>query len=220
MPRVEHTDAYPTLPSPLARSCMVPFHSNFAACRPPPSPLCFAYVAAVRLHPPPPPPPHPPSRHKPVPVPSPSPSLPHPPGGRILVRPLYKKISEFANAEIFAATTLLMVLGTSFLTQLAGLSLALGAFLAGLLIAETEYALQVHGFGWREGRGPGLGVWCAGRQFYVKQHIGRKNSGLALCGRGKKLGGTPWRECPFRAHSGEAGWCGRVSVCVYVGASC
>jgi hypothetical protein len=64
-------------------------------------------------------------------------------GGRILVRPLYKKISEFANAEIFAATTLLMVLGTSFLTQLAGLSLALGAFLAGLLIAETEYALQV-----------------------------------------------------------------------------
>ncbi|GIL80514.1 hypothetical protein Vretifemale_9703, partial [Volvox reticuliferus] len=64
-------------------------------------------------------------------------------GGRLLVRPLYKKISEFANAEIFAATTLLMVLGTSFLTQLAGLSLALGAFLAGLLIAETEYALQV-----------------------------------------------------------------------------
>ncbi|PNW84079.1 hypothetical protein CHLRE_04g220200v5 [Chlamydomonas reinhardtii] len=64
-------------------------------------------------------------------------------GGRLLVRPLYKKISEFANAEIFAATTLLMVLGTSFLTQLAGLSLALGAFLAGLLIAETEFALQV-----------------------------------------------------------------------------
>ncbi|KAG2422408.1 hypothetical protein HXX76_016053 [Chlamydomonas incerta] len=64
-------------------------------------------------------------------------------GGRLLVRPLYKKISEFANAEIFAATTLLMVLGTSFITQLAGLSLALGAFLAGLLIAETEFALQV-----------------------------------------------------------------------------
>ena len=50
---------------------------------------------------------------------------------------------QFANAEIFASTTLLVVLGTSFLTSLAGLSLALGAFLAGLLIAETEYALQV-----------------------------------------------------------------------------
>ena len=50
---------------------------------------------------------------------------------------------KYANAEIFASTTLLVVLGTSFLTSLAGLSLALGAFLAGLLIAETEYALQV-----------------------------------------------------------------------------
>lgn len=64
-------------------------------------------------------------------------------GGRMFIRPLYKKISNLANAEIFAATTLLVVLGTSFMTQLAGLSLALGAFLAGLLIAETEYALQV-----------------------------------------------------------------------------
>lgn len=64
-------------------------------------------------------------------------------GGRIFLRPLYKKISGLANAEIFAATTLLVVLGTSFMTQLAGLSLALGAFLAGLLLAETEYALQV-----------------------------------------------------------------------------
>lgn len=52
-------------------------------------------------------------------------------------------MSSFANAEIFAATTLLVVLGTSVLTSIAGLSLALGAFLAGLLIAETEYALQV-----------------------------------------------------------------------------
>ncbi|KIY91498.1 hypothetical protein MNEG_16466 [Monoraphidium neglectum] len=64
-------------------------------------------------------------------------------GGRIFIRPLYKKISNLANAEIFAATTLLVVLGTSMATQLAGLSLALGAFLAGLLIAETEFALQV-----------------------------------------------------------------------------
>lgn len=60
-------------------------------------------------------------------------------------------MSEFANAEIFAATTLLVVLGTSFLTSLAGLSLALGAFLAGLLIAETDYVLQV-----RPGMGTGL----------------------------------------------------------------
>eukprot|EP00955_Chlamydomonas_euryale_P059789 357496-Chlamydomonas_euryale.AAC.5 len=83
-------------------------------------------------------------------------------------------MSEFANAEIFASTTLLVALGTSFLTQLAGLSLALGAFLAGLLIAETEYALQVESdiapykvwtdvWGWC---GVAVCGWCtpAGRQ--------------------------------------------------------
>jgi hypothetical protein len=41
-------------------------------------------------------------------------------GGRIFIRPLYKKISNLENAEIFAATTLLVVLGTSLMTQLAG----------------------------------------------------------------------------------------------------
>jgi Kef-type K+ transport system membrane component KefB/voltage-gated potassium channel Kch len=63
-------------------------------------------------------------------------------GGRLIIAPLYKWMSRF-NAEIFSSTTLVVVLGTSFLTSLAGLSLALGAFLAGLLISETEYALQV-----------------------------------------------------------------------------
>lgn len=64
-------------------------------------------------------------------------------GGRTLVRPLFKKISALHNPELFAATTLLVCLGTSVLTQVAGLSMALGAFLAGLVIAETEFALQV-----------------------------------------------------------------------------
>eukprot|EP00873_Tetraselmis_striata_P045483 jgi/Tetstr1/465747/TSEL_010372.t1 len=63
--------------------------------------------------------------------------------GRALLRPIFKKIADFQNAEIFAATTLLTCIGTSLLTQVAGLSMALGAFLAGLLLAETEYALQV-----------------------------------------------------------------------------
>ena len=50
-------------------------------------------------------------------------------GGRVLLRPIYRRISELGNAEIFAACTLLVVLGTSVITQAAGLSLALGAFL-------------------------------------------------------------------------------------------
>lgn len=63
--------------------------------------------------------------------------------GRTLLQPLYRRVADTGNAEIFAALTLLVVLGTSLLTQVAGLSLALGAFLAGLLLAETEFHIQV-----------------------------------------------------------------------------
>uniref|UniRef100_A0A0D3G1W0 DNA mismatch repair protein MSH3 n=1 Tax=Oryza barthii TaxID=65489 RepID=A0A0D3G1W0_9ORYZ len=64
-------------------------------------------------------------------------------GGRLLLRPIYKQIAENRNAEIFSANTLLVIFGTSLLTARAGLSMALGAFLAGLLLAETEFSLQV-----------------------------------------------------------------------------
>ncbi|WVZ17794.1 hypothetical protein V8G54_010776 [Vigna mungo] len=60
-----------------------------------------------------------------------------------LLRPIYKQIAENQNAEIFSANTLFVILGTSLLTARAGLSMALGAFLAGLLLAETEFSLQV-----------------------------------------------------------------------------
>ncbi|KAK3251530.1 K(+) efflux antiporter, partial [Cymbomonas tetramitiformis] len=63
--------------------------------------------------------------------------------GRIFIRPLYKRIAASSNAEIFSSTTLLVVLGISLLTETLGLSSALGAFLAGLLLAETEFHLQV-----------------------------------------------------------------------------
>ncbi|KAE9605425.1 hypothetical protein Lal_00024955 [Lupinus albus] len=64
-------------------------------------------------------------------------------GGRLLLRPIYKQIAENQNAEIFSANTLFVILGTSLLTARAGLSMALGAFLAGLLLAETEFSLQI-----------------------------------------------------------------------------
>lgn len=63
--------------------------------------------------------------------------------GRLIIRPLYHWISSTRNAELFAALTLLLVLGTAGLTQHWGLSMALGAFIAGLLVAETEYQHQV-----------------------------------------------------------------------------
>lgn len=50
----------------------------------------------------------------------------------MILRPVYRVIADMHNADIFAAMTLLVVLGTSVLTQLCGLSLALGAFLVSI----------------------------------------------------------------------------------------
>lgn len=65
--------------------------------------------------------------------------------GRLCLRPVFRMISSSNSAEsneIFIATTILIALGTAYLTSYMGLSLALGAFAAGLLVAETEFRLQ------------------------------------------------------------------------------
>jgi CPA2 family monovalent cation:H+ antiporter-2 len=63
--------------------------------------------------------------------------------GRLLLRPLLRLVARTGSREAFMAMILLIAVGTAALTGLAGLSMALGAFLAGLLIAETEYRHQV-----------------------------------------------------------------------------
>ena len=63
--------------------------------------------------------------------------------GKIILRPLFQLIVSTNNDELFVATTLLIVLGTSLVTEYIGLSMALGAFIAGLLVAETQYSYQV-----------------------------------------------------------------------------
>ncbi|MCR9257554.1 MAG: monovalent cation:proton antiporter-2 (CPA2) family protein [Alphaproteobacteria bacterium] len=63
--------------------------------------------------------------------------------GRLLLRPLYKVIAQTRAQELFTAVTLLIVLGIGWATQTVGLSMALGAFLAGLLVSESEYRHQV-----------------------------------------------------------------------------
>ncbi len=63
--------------------------------------------------------------------------------GRYVLRPLFRAAAVARTDETFAATTLLVVLCTAALTELAGLSLALGGLLAGLLLAETQYRHQV-----------------------------------------------------------------------------
>jgi CPA2 family monovalent cation:H+ antiporter-2 len=63
-------------------------------------------------------------------------------GARYLLRPLLRKLMLTRSAELFRLTVLVLVLGTAWLTYLAGLSLALGAFLAGLALAESDYSHQ------------------------------------------------------------------------------
>ena len=64
-------------------------------------------------------------------------------GGRLLLRPLFRWIARSKTPEIFTAASLLLVVGISGLMQLVGLSMALGAFLAGVLLAESEYRREL-----------------------------------------------------------------------------
>ncbi|MEX2200787.1 MAG: monovalent cation:proton antiporter-2 (CPA2) family protein [Dongiaceae bacterium] len=63
--------------------------------------------------------------------------------GRYLLRPIFRQIADTRNAELFVAAILLIVLGIGFGTAQAGLSMSLGAFLAGLLLAEGPYRHQI-----------------------------------------------------------------------------
>lgn len=63
--------------------------------------------------------------------------------GRVGLRPLLQLVASTDSREAFVAIVLLIAVGTAALTGFVGLSMALGAFLAGLLIAETEFRHQV-----------------------------------------------------------------------------
>jgi len=64
-------------------------------------------------------------------------------GGRWLLRPLFLLIASFRSAELFSLAVLLAVLASAWATHAVGLSLALGAFLAGMMLAETEFRHQI-----------------------------------------------------------------------------
>jgi CPA2 family monovalent cation:H+ antiporter-2 len=63
--------------------------------------------------------------------------------GQRILRPLFHWVAKGRSTELFVLNVLLVTLGIAWLTARAGLSLALGAFIAGMLIAETEYRHQV-----------------------------------------------------------------------------
>ncbi|MCG7866851.1 MAG: monovalent cation:proton antiporter-2 (CPA2) family protein [Candidatus Thiodiazotropha taylori] len=63
--------------------------------------------------------------------------------GHWILRPLFHEIARARSAELFTMTVLLVSLAAAWLTHEAGLSLALGAFLAGMMLGETEYRHQI-----------------------------------------------------------------------------
>lgn len=63
--------------------------------------------------------------------------------GRSLLRPIYRLIANSKNEVLFLSFTLIVVLGSAYLSDFMGLSFALGAFIAGLMVAETEFKYRV-----------------------------------------------------------------------------
>jgi len=64
-------------------------------------------------------------------------------GGRLLLRPALRWIANSRTSEIFTAAALLLVVAIAALMQAVGLSMALGAFLAGVLLADSEYRREL-----------------------------------------------------------------------------
>ncbi|MGB5457769.1 MAG: monovalent cation:proton antiporter-2 (CPA2) family protein, partial [Gammaproteobacteria bacterium] len=63
--------------------------------------------------------------------------------GRYLLHPILNRVALSGNPEVFTASAVLIVLGTALITKHAGLSMAMGAFVAGLLISDSFYRHQV-----------------------------------------------------------------------------
>jgi monovalent cation:proton antiporter-2 (CPA2) family protein len=64
-------------------------------------------------------------------------------GGHYLLKPVLKVAARSEIPEIFTATALLVVIGSALLMQFAGMSMVLGAFIAGMLLADSEYRHQL-----------------------------------------------------------------------------
>ena len=63
--------------------------------------------------------------------------------GRLVLRPLFHSVALTKNAELFMAASLFVIIGAGLVAASSGLSMALGAFIAGLLLAETEFRRQI-----------------------------------------------------------------------------
>ncbi|RPN42699.1 glutathione-regulated potassium-efflux system protein KefB [Pseudomonas aeruginosa] len=100
-------------------------------------------------------------------------------GGRYLLRPVFRIVAQTKLQDMSTATALLVVMGTALLMELAGVSMALGAFLAGLLLADSEYRheleAQIEPF---KGLLLGLTVLLIALKAPVLYFVGRISGGL------------------------------------------
>jgi monovalent cation:H+ antiporter-2, CPA2 family len=64
-------------------------------------------------------------------------------GGRLVMRPLFRQVAAAGSTEFFMAACLFVVIGTGVESAAIGLSMGLGAFIAGILLAETEYRREI-----------------------------------------------------------------------------
>ena len=64
-------------------------------------------------------------------------------GGRYLLQPLLQRVAHYGTPEVFTACAVLLVLGSAVIMAQIGLSMAMGAFVAGLLVADSEFRHQV-----------------------------------------------------------------------------
>ena len=100
--------------------------------------------------------------------------------GRFIFRPMYRFVARLKNQEIFSATSLLVVLGTAMIAKMAGTPMEIGAFIAGVMIAETEYRSQC-----QADIGPFYGLLLG--LFFLS--VGMKVSTAALLSNGLLIGG-------------------------------
>lgn len=64
-------------------------------------------------------------------------------GGRLILKPLFIFANRHGGAEVFMALSLLVIVASASVADMAGLSMALGAFIAGLLLADTQYRHEI-----------------------------------------------------------------------------
>ena len=108
-------------------------------------------------------------------------------GGSFLVRPLFRAVGGARTPEVFTATALLLVVGTAALASWAGLSMSLGAFLAGVLVSDSEIPSRVAGR-YRAVRGI-----AAGFLLHLGRYVRQSRAGGASPGGGRSVGGRAGR---------------------------